>query len=1288
MRTLEISLLGGFQLHSDGVLLDPISLRAGRSLLAFLSMNRERAHTRDFLAGTFWPDLPDSRARRRLSQALWQIKTHVGQGSDRKQPFLLTSGDTVRLNPDAPYQLDVEQFEQALKRADSQTVSDPLTEIEILEAAVRLYKGDLLEGFYDDWALPDRERLRGSFLNAVERLSELTMSRGDYETALIHSRRLTQHDPFREEGHRRVMRLAVLLGRHNDAIRQYQLCRRTLIDELNTEPSKATRELYRATLRERESAHQGPAVASGSLLFDTQEQVPFVGRERERSTLLQRLDAALASRGSLVLVEGEAGVGKTRLLSEVAEDARWRGMDILSGRAVHNGGRPYAALAEALVAGLTPLRAQQLAQRLQPVWLRQLARLVPTLKDSRAEEPVTDAFLRPSDEQARMMESIALAFITLAGISPLMVVLDDMHWADVDTIQALAHLAGRTDGHRFLIAVSYRHTEARERPEVWALLRTLDQRPSCTRISLGQCSPAQTEELVRSCLGLPSVSADLARRVFRETGGVPLFVIEALRGQYEQGDLVEAGPGCTHELPEPERLPLTPELHGLIRNRLVGLCEEARAVLDLLSVHDGELMLTEIVAAIDLDNAAVLRGVDDLTRRRLVVGRAGCYRLGHELLRRVVYSDLPLSARVALHGQVGIVVEAHRPEEIEILAHHFKAALMPDRAAHYLERAAARAISVSAYATAARHLAQAAEALNEAAASPEQRFRVLSRHEEVLDILARRGEQEEALVQMQRCASGDAVVDVIRRRSWWLAHQDRLPEAEAEARRAVDLACAAGDGGRAVAALSTLGMIACFAGRATDGVLFLEKAATFRGADLHQQADARNALGQNLLDLQRFDEAEPQLLAALALYGELQDARGRAEALGMIGTLRMERGESDLAESALLGAIETSQAIGYRHGEAVYRMNLGILHALNDKPQSAFRAFEQATRTYELMGNRRGQALVLSNSAWLRHAVLGEDAGAETDARQALRAYREMGDTRGQAQCLGTLGSVSYRRGEVAEGIALLRKSLDLARGASDSWIEAQILTEWARCELEAGLTEQGLGRADGALKLCMELGMHDLAISVKALRGRLLIDLDRIEEAVASTSEALSELRPGADPARSVAFAHSLALAASGRQAEADHYLEIAHSRVLALLSDLPDDGREAALTSVPAHRAVVEAWTARRPRRAQYSLARVGAPTGRPLTQDERTNVIWTLHSPDDLAIREVPNRRRQRLLRLVSEATTQGGAPTIPELADALGTSVATVRRDLTVLRDQGLDTTTRGTRVHSRQLPSRT
>ena len=301
--------------------------------------------------------------------------------------------------------------------------------------------------------------------------------------------------------------------------------------------------------------------------------------------------------------------------------------------------------------------------------------------------------------------------------------------------------------------------------------------PSCARLSLSPCSPAQTEELIRRCLGLAEVSADYSQRVHRETGGIPLFVIEALRAQYEQGDLEEAGRRPGEEAPAAERLPLTPRVHGLMRSRLAGLDAEARAILDLVSVHDGDLTLAEIVAAGDQGDEAVLRGVDDLARRRLLAERPGGYQVSHELLRRVVYDDLPLSAapRPAPPGRAGRG-GSDRPDEVEVLAHHFATARMPDRAADYLERAADRALAVRAYDTAAFHLARAAAALDQIEAPAERQFRVAARQEEVLDVLARRTDQEAALVRMERYASDDDVAtDVHRRRAWWLAHRGPLP---------------------------------------------------------------------------------------------------------------------------------------------------------------------------------------------------------------------------------------------------------------------------------------------------------------------------------------------------------------------------------------------------------------------------------------------------------------------------------------------------------------------------------
>jgi tetratricopeptide (TPR) repeat protein len=532
---------------------------------------------------------------------------------------------------------------------------------------------------------------------------------------------------------------------------------------------------------------------------------------------------------------------------------------------------------------------------------------------------------------------------------------------------------------------------------------------------------------------------------------------------------------------------------------------------------------------------------------------------------------------------------------------------------------------------------------------------------------------------MERFAGTEEAADLHRRRAWWLAHVDRFSEAEAEAQRAFDLAVEGDDGGAAVAALTALGMIACFGGRAADGVVHLERAAEFRGADRRRQADARNALGQNLIDLQRFEEAESQLLAALALYGDLSDARGQADVLGMLATLRMERGEPDAAAVDYRRAIEISRSIGWRHGEAVYQMNLGILLVIQGLLGTALEAFDQSVTTYSAMGNRRGLALVLSNAAWMRHAMLGQDNTAEQDTLQALEIYEEIGDLRGEATCQANLGSIAARRNAIESARSLLRGAVSKATQVEDWWLMGQILREFGASELHAGDPREGLKHASEAERICADTGMPDLALSAKALKGRLLLALGQNEDALRETQQAMDQFRPGIELGYLVPYFHSLALASIGSAELSDQYLELAHNELRSTLADLSEADRRSALRNVPIHRELTETWAARRPLQVVHRMAAIDTPSGRPVRTDDMVAVTWTLAAPGDEAIVDRIGRRRHRLLRLLDEADAQGGAPTIHDLADALEASPATVRRDLAALRDDGHPARTRGTRL---------
>jgi len=603
---------------------------------------------------------------------------------------------------------------------------------------------------------------------------------------------------------------------------------------------------------------------------------------------------------------------------------------------------------------------------------------------------------------------------------------------------------------------------------------------------------------------------------------------------------------------------------------------------------------------------------------------------------------------------------------------------MPDRAADYLEAAAGHALSLHAYDTAALHLARAAEALARIEAAPARRYATAARREEVLDVLAHREEQGSVLTEMEGCAAPPQRSEVQRRRANWLAHLDRFTEAEESAAAAVASAKSADDGGALVAALTTMGMIACWAGRAAEGVVHLEEAARYRSADPRRQADTRTTLGHNLIDLQRFDEAESQLLAAMTLYTQVGDARGEADVLGMLATLRMERGEPDRAAADYLRAIEISRSIGWRSGEAVYQLNLGILEAIRGRLAAALEAFEASLRIYAAMDNNRGRALVLANSAWLRHAYLGDDQRAEAETLEALEHNRSMREIRGESQCLATLGSIATRRHAFDQAREQLHEAIKIARDAEDSWLGAQILRQLAEAEMLAGCATNALGPLGEASSICETAGMEDLAVGVRALYGRALLACGRVEDADAETAAAAAELRPGIDQGYLVSYARAQALGALGDDDGADRHLRQAHDDLMGMLSGIDEADRHRALTSVPAHAEIVAAWERRRPRTATVSIAAAGAPGGRLLGPDEKVEVTWTVSTPADDRIPERVDRRRHRLVRLIAEAEAQGGAPTIEDLSTALGSSPATVRRDLAALRASGRHIETRGTR----------
>jgi DNA-binding SARP family transcriptional activator/DNA-binding transcriptional ArsR family regulator len=1252
MAILRVSLLGSLMVTWGKTPLSPIAGTAARSLFAYLLTYRNRPHTRDLLAGTFWPDLADAVARRRLSQALWQIRKALNP-----HPVLLTEGDMVQINPDLPLWLDTEEF--ARHRAEG--ASGESSVIEHYALCLEYYQGDFLAGYYDDWLFPERERLREQFLEVLGRLVVGCKRQGDYATALAHARRLAAEDPLREEAHREVMRLCHLLGRGVEAVQQFETCRQVLAEELGVEPSPET-----TNLAQEIAARSGQAAQldlsfvrppSAAFVLDSPRgpKLPLVGREAERAEILTHVEALLQGLGGVVLLEGEAGVGKTRLLRAIAGDAEWRGAEVLwgSGRQAE-ADAPFGLLVEALSGRLSPLRARQFLQVVEEIWLQVLAVLLPPLAAALPDLRPPPA-LEPGQERDRLVNALAQLLAGWAQAVPLLLVVEDLHWAGADTLDLLARLAPSLSEGGVLVLGSYRREEARALPETWQGLQALDRAGVRQRLVLERLNAAATGELVRRSLGLGSPAPLFEARLFKETVGNPLFLLETLRALHGEGLLVRDKDGqwstqwddLTSDYAE---LPLPPAVEQIIARRLDRLPASLRRTVQLAAVQGERLDFDLLRAAGDEPPSGLLAGLRDLVQRRFLDETEEDYGFHHDKIRQVAYDSIEAAERRRLHGRVAQALESLQPARVAALAHHWSGAEVWDKAATYHHQAGDRAREVYANAEAAAHYTRALEALEQLPGSPEpaQLFELRWTREEVRARLGEREGQRDDL----------AVLETLARQLGGDRRRMRVGMRKAEYHL---------DTGDPSAARICL-----------ERILVLAQA----GSDQKIEAWGLNLLGQAHHQLGNSRLTREYNEQALALYRAGGDRMGQAKSLASCCVACLFSGDYLAAQEYGQEALLLSRTLGDRRAEGHALHLLSRIHRDLGQLAAARECATQAVSIAREVGFRYFEAYNLLELGNL-YSNLGDYASAQETLKQAGTIFEQIADWRGYGYALLDLGLVSHFLGNGDLARAHVEQASSLLSGAGDRWGEAGCLTY-------LGLILEGLGNLDAAAEafhqaLSIKREIDQQAWSLEDLAGltRAALARRRPDEAMEHITGVLDwidqEGIAGIEHPLSVYLTAYRVLTAGGRVGRAQEILTDAYQLVMERAGKLDDEGlRRSFLENVAEHRAIWDAYRELNSRTMAACLPRLDAPSGRPLGEDETVTVTWTVAAPEDEALEEGPARRQARCRRLLQEAADQGAAPTVGDLAAALAVSEPTVRRDLAALRRAGHRVRTRGSR----------
>jgi len=1254
---LEIHLFGGFAVSFAREPLPPLPSRHARSLFAHLVLHAGRPQSRSLLADRFWPEALEPRARRRLSHALWQLQDALGELAPG-YPYLLTPGDGIVFDATAPYWLDVEEFEGRLDRVDSDALTGA-TALRELRRCMELYQGELLAGWYEPWALEEQARLGQRYLAALTRSIEECKRRGSFEEALTLARRLTHQEPLREDGHREVMRLSVLLGQPNQAMEQYERCRSVFLEELGTEPAALTTELYQRIARTRHVTGPRPAAA--------QELVSrrLVGRDDERVRMVDQVERTLSGTGSTVFVEGEPGVGKTQLLTQVAEDATWRGFRVLWGTC-HDHLGPYGVIRNAMTAELDPVRVAQLRARLSPAVVKDAAQLLEPLRAaSHVPHPPPSG---PRAEHAqRMRDALIHVVAAMSALDPVLLVVEDAHRADFESMELLRALAKHDHEGRLLIVVTFRDLEAREDEALWAALRELDRSARPLRLELRPLSPFETARLIAEVLGVSEVPASFAGPIHRECGGNPLYVVELLRSLRDKGSLVDHDPEHLDAL----AIPVTDGLRSVIGGRLDHLDPSGRILLELGAVLGGEFAVTTLQAASELAEVELTTRLGELVRRNILDSDGQTCRFTHAVTRRVVVEGIDRTRSRQLHGLAGSALEATHPDRSEALASHFRHANLPQRALPHLHEAARQALAVHAYATAETHLTVALGILEHVPVELDEQMALLFDLEEVLDVLGERDRQSAVLDELEQLVIGqpEKRIQVALRRATHLGHLDRFTEAREAAKEAVAVAQQEAPALHGHA-LTVQGQILSWAGDSAQAVAVLEQAVGLLSRDPGTEAEAQFARGTALRFVQRFGDAREALERSLTLAEKLDDQRGVVRALGALADLHAEAVRTEEAVSTYERAITLARSLGYRHREGVSQVNLGTVRLVRAEPTLALAAYDRAGRIFDELANHRGAATVRLNRAWLWHRWLGDDHSAERDAEAAREYFHDAGNFGSVAVCLETLAAISQRRGDFSLAEEHLTAGLRAAQAGGEQRAEVQV----RRGQVELALRRHDPTEAnevlDVAEALAADLELVEFAAELRSLRALALLLLDDHDAAWNVAQDALQQLVAGAERHR-IHHRAAKAADAAGHVAAGEEHHRWAYLFLQTALADLDTDARDLATGRVPEHRAIIAAGRPVTPQDVTVRMAVNTAPRGRSLLRTDTVDLSLRLGPPAN-----TPDGRAAQILEVLDQAHAQDAEPTLRDLADILDVSVSTVRRDLRRLRERGQDVSTRG------------
>jgi DNA-binding SARP family transcriptional activator len=1006
----ELRCLGEAALRSPTGELMHFRSRKHLALLIYLALNADRAHRRERLAGLLWSDSDDSKARHSLSQALYAVRRLLN-GAVRIE------GEDLELEP-SRLKVDVHELERLLQTGDA-------------AAAASLYRGDFLEGFwlrgahaYEQWASRERARVSALAREALRQSIKSARDRCEWPDVCRLSERLVQLDAFDETAYAELMRALWMMDDRAAALECYDGLKRILNGELESKPSRET-EALAARIRER------PVRGSWNgrrLLRESEQPVfrdpPFIGRRRQLALLAEEWDRLVTGESRTVALVGAAGIGKTRLAHEFINSLELNDVAVLRGRCYEAElSLPYGPVAEALRGGIASLDLDDV----NPLWLAELARIVPETRQMFGELP-QPAQLDAEGGRRRLYEGIAQALRSACEACPVILFIDDMHWADDSSLALLHYLHRRvTNGLYLLTAHRPEELAARETTASAELLSNANPRVLTVRVD--RLDRSESSDLLALVMGKDRDVTAL-HTLENMSGGNPFFAIELARSVAEGEESESQAPP-----------PVPGSIRSLFDRRFAALSDRAASLMQQAAFLGSRVNYDVLVAAAGLPPLEVDSALRELTRSGILETATRNVSFRHDLIREIAAQQVPEALHRSLHIRAAEALIENRGSPAEI-AQHYSAAGNKAEARRFALQGAQAAEQVFALDEAADLLNIAIEHTTEYALRIELVGRLGRLHWHMREYSKARPLLQERLTYATQCSTPvHTILEAKRDLLFVDMYSSSLSVSEAADALKV-LYSELVQAGAVVSRLQAEVLTALLWAAVRSFNPSLAEETIARIQDLHtrsSQPEVRWRTSRSIGIYQSYrgelDEAEASLQEAIRWAKATGDESAIVDCYVGLTTLLLRTMRRGLSEHILKVALPVAEQHADPADVAAILCNCAVCYMYLRDVDQAEPLLERVKQTLNTQGTNPDVRSSISYNLGFVANLKGNSELSETFWTEALETSEDDGVLQIRQESLAALGLLAFRRGDIHQARALAAQALRLAR-------RGQFLTE------------------------------------------------------------------------------------------------------------------------------------------------------------------------------------------------------------------------------------------------------